>query len=119
MFLNASHKCLISRTGLCSNKVMRNYLLALSVLLLLSTSVFAQDVLVLQQQSILPAGESAVTKQNLFDQAVEVLSLENVKSMIGQERSERNNALIENKITKNAGRYMLSMRGDNYARQGE
>lgn len=50
-------------------------------------------------------------KSEIFQKVIQDVSLENISSLIGQEKAERNKEIIMNKVVKSSGKYILSTRG--------
>lgn len=80
-----------------------------SVLIFLPLWVQAQELIDVTQTVSRPAGETP-SRDEMVQEAVEAVSLENVKQLIGQAKAERNKTVIQNKIIKNSGKYILAIK---------
>lgn len=54
---------------------------------------------------------SAAAKQEIFENAVESISVQYVKEIMGETKFEKNRDTVKNKIIKNSGKYVLFMKG--------
>lgn len=85
---------------------------------LFHSTLFAQEVIEVLKPGKIETDDAAGAKQQLMDQAIESASFDSIKGLIGDEKTERSRALITNKIIKNSSKYILSIRGLNFARKG-
>ncbi len=84
----------------------------------LGVSARAQEVLDIVHVSKKPANDKDITRDALTQAAIEDVSLENIKLLIGAAKAERNKAVIQNKILKNSNKYILSIKSSNSERVG-
>jgi hypothetical protein len=89
-----------------------------SALLLFTSLGFAQELIDISQVVKRPVGDKTFTRDELVQEAIENVSMENIKVLIGQAKAERNKAAIENKILKNSAKYILSMKAGNVEKVG-
>jgi hypothetical protein len=81
-------------------------------------TTWAQELIDISQTVKRPASDKSISRDALVQEALETVSLENVKLLIGQAKAERNKAAIQNKIIKNSNKYILSMKAGNVEKAG-
>ena len=79
--------------------------------LLFSINVSAQGLIDLKINGRAEDVPRSNAKSEIFKRVIEDVSLENIASLIGEEKAERNKEIILNKVIKNSGKYILSTRG--------
>lgn len=84
-----------------------------------SSFVFAQEIIEMTKQVQMKSEDSSSAKEQLMRDATLEVSLENIRGIIGEEKTERSKDLILNKIIKNSGRYILFMQAKNFAKKGD
>jgi hypothetical protein len=89
-----------------------------TALLLFTRLGFAQELLDVTQVVKRPVSDKSFSRDELVQEAVETVSMENIKLLIGQAKAERNKAAIQNKILKNQAKYILSMKAGNVEKAG-
>ncbi|MCB0350818.1 MAG: hypothetical protein KDD38_06520 [Bdellovibrionales bacterium] len=99
--------------------LMRIFLLTCLVVLTFSSQVNAQEVIEVVKQPHVKAEEGSSAKEELMNLAIEEASFDGIRGIIGDEKTERSKDIIINKVIKNSGRYILSMRGQNFSKKGE
>jgi hypothetical protein len=85
---------------------------------LFAAVVHAQEVIEVTRQEKIQSEDNASAQNELMNQAVENASFENIKALIGDDKTERSRDIIKNKIIKNSGRYVYSTSGQNLTHQG-
>lgn len=103
-----------------SNTNVRSFCIGfITCLLLLPVkTVFAQEVIDVQRTESLTTEDASAAKSLLLDQAIANASLESIKSIIGEEKTNRSKEIISNKIIKNSNKYILSIKTQNIERKG-
>jgi hypothetical protein len=79
----------------------------------------SQELLEVVRHVKVQAEDAGSAKQLLMDKAIEDLSVESIEGLIGQEKTQRSKDLIKNKVIKQSGRYVLSVRAENLTRKGD
>lgn len=79
----------------------------------------AQEMVDVNRQVEVESEDAASAKQKLMDKAIEEVSYESIEGIIGEEKTRRSQDLILNKIIKKSGRYILSLKGDNFTKKGK
>ncbi len=97
---------------------MRPTLTAL-VLFFFAIMASAQEIIEVNKKPQVISEEAAAAKAQLMDMAIEEASFDGIKGIIGEEKMQRSKNIIVNKVIKNSGRYILSMRGQNFVKKGE
>jgi hypothetical protein len=105
----------IARSFLESFQLM---LLIVGIALCFSIKSWAQEVIEVTRQEQIAGDDASAAKQALMEQAVENVTFENIKSIIGEEKTNRTREQIQNKIIKDADRYILYTSGQNFAKNG-
>lgn len=70
----------------------------------------AEDVVEVTVEESSSASSPAVARQAIFDRLIQESSVKYIIDIIGQQKFDHNKALIKNKILKNSGKYVLSMK---------
>jgi hypothetical protein len=77
----------------------------------------AQEVIEVLKQSRIKTDEASSAQDKLMSQAIENISYENIKAIIGEEKTERSKDLIKNKIIRQSDKYVLSIQGSNFVKK--
>jgi hypothetical protein len=97
----------------------KQFLFSLFFGLFFARFAYAQEVIDVTKQVTVKAEDAASAKQLLMDAAVEEVSNESIKGLIGEEKTLRSADIIKNKIVKQSGRYILSSKGLNFDKKGD
>lgn len=80
---------------------------------------WAQGVIEVQHfSSIEDTRLTAELREKIFEEAIQEVSFSNIEAMIGSEKTQRNREVIENRIVRNSGRYVLSIQAGSLVREG-
>lgn len=80
-------------------------------------TIFAQDIVEVTKLLQIKADDAASAKQQLMSEAIETLSFDSIKNIIGEEKLDRSKELIKNKVIKHSDKYILSIRGLNFQKK--
>lgn len=86
---------------------------------LFSLNVLAQGLVDLKVNGHVDDVSRSNAKSEIFKKVIEDVSIENISSLIGQEKAERNKEIIMNKVVKDSGKYILSTRGGKVTQVGK
>jgi len=82
--------------------MMRKFLL-FTVLILCSPLLHAQELVDLTYTGESDAESKTLAQKQVLDKAIEDLSLQHIKEMIGEEKLKKNVDLVKNKILRDSG----------------
>lgn len=90
--------------------------LSLLFCFMLSFSVDAQTVLNFVYEGVSDSRDKSTARTEIFKKATEELTFKQIKEIIGDAKAEKHRSIIENRILKQSGKYILFMKGDSYKR---
>jgi hypothetical protein len=94
------------------------WLAILCLVFLLPIFGYTQEVMDVSKVTSISVNETSNPKQDLFNKAIEIVTLEHVKILIGEDKTSRNLNTIKNKIIADSGKFILSIRGDQITNKG-
>ncbi|MCB0362935.1 MAG: hypothetical protein KDD35_09435, partial [Bdellovibrionales bacterium] len=77
---------------------------------LVSKTAYCADVVEITVEETSAASTPAAARQAIFETVIQKTTLAHIQDIIGQQKLESNKALIRNKILKNSGKYIISMK---------
>lgn len=77
----------------------------------MSVSALAQDSLDVTVE--VTAEKKGLGQKDIFDRAIEKISVQHIEQLIGEAKASKNHSLIKNRILKNSGKYIAFIKAQN------
>lgn len=98
-------------------KILENLIVCLVVSTFFGFAANAQEVIDVNYLSRTKGGDQ-VSRDALVQNAIESVSRENIRLLIGAAKADRNQKVINEKVIKNSSRYILSMKNGGLEKRG-
>lgn len=97
---------------------IRNMLnwLFISMVFVISLGAYAQDLVEATVDVV--TEKKGLAQKDVFDQAIERVSLQRIEQLIGDAKASKNSSLIKNRIIKNSGKYIMFIKSQNPVQTG-